>query len=317
MKRFGLKLLLYLAITAAVIAVLFAILPYNHDGYMRAQLYKDSLLRARTQPSLVLLGGSNVAFGFDSHRMEQALGVPVVNDGMHGYMGMRMIMDNYERVALKGDVVVVMPEYIQYFNELAEGEQPMVDLAYLSPRDYLPLLKGKQRLALAKFTSANLRARIEYAISSWLIPDYKTIYRASAFNDLGDVTGHWDDTTGVEFVTLTTPLTEHEPINEGFVTYLHETLDRWVDSGLTVIVCPPAYAVTAYNNILPNIRCADSLMRDMGHPFACPPEQMLLPDSMFYDTDYHLNGIGAQERTTRMIEVLKPLLTPLPTPPVK
>ena len=51
------------------------------DNYLAAVLEKDRLIRNTASPKIILVGGSNLAFGIDSRAIEDSLGIHVVNMG--------------------------------------------------------------------------------------------------------------------------------------------------------------------------------------------------------------------------------------------
>ena len=52
------------------------------DSYLAAILEKDRLIRNTPSPKIILVGGSNLAFGIDSKAIEDSLGLHVVNMGL-------------------------------------------------------------------------------------------------------------------------------------------------------------------------------------------------------------------------------------------
>ena len=42
---------------------------------------------------IILAGGSNLAFGIDSKQLEETLGMPVVNLGLHAGLGLHFILE--------------------------------------------------------------------------------------------------------------------------------------------------------------------------------------------------------------------------------
>jgi hypothetical protein len=52
------------------------------DNYLAAVLEKDRIIRNASSPKVILVGGSNLAFGIDSKMMQDSLGMSVVNMGL-------------------------------------------------------------------------------------------------------------------------------------------------------------------------------------------------------------------------------------------
>jgi hypothetical protein len=94
-KRHGAAKLL-VRIGALAVAILlsgFAIGQYDaragDDNYLAAVLEKDRLIRNTPSPKIILVGGSNLAFGIDSRMMQDSLGLRVVNMGLYAKLGLK------------------------------------------------------------------------------------------------------------------------------------------------------------------------------------------------------------------------------------
>jgi len=92
-------------------------LPYKHQLAMLID--KRVMLDATPSPRVILVGGSNLMFGVDSDVLEQALGVPVVNMGVFGGLGLLAPLDVILPHVRPGDTVVLVPEYEMLFTGLA------------------------------------------------------------------------------------------------------------------------------------------------------------------------------------------------------
>ena len=93
MKRYLYKVAMFVSLLVTVIVMMGAVLPYNRDGYLREQAVKMAMIdEASRESAIVLLGGSNVAFGFDSRVLKEKTGMPVINAGLHAGLGLRFMM---------------------------------------------------------------------------------------------------------------------------------------------------------------------------------------------------------------------------------
>ena len=99
---------LVLAVAALMGFILF-VLPDGND-YAKATLDKHHRLDSLPSPKLVFVGGSNLAYGLDSERVERAFGMPVVNMGMNAYFGLRFLLDEVIPSLKARDVLVLSLE---------------------------------------------------------------------------------------------------------------------------------------------------------------------------------------------------------------
>ena len=102
MKRFICHITVFIAIIVATLILMGIYIPYPENGYERAQFVKMGMLsKADRTPSMVLLGGSNVAFGFHSEMIEEVMRISVINAGLHAGIGLKMIVDDCARYLQK------------------------------------------------------------------------------------------------------------------------------------------------------------------------------------------------------------------------
>ena len=95
--------------------------PYKHQLAMLID--KRVMLDASPAPRIILVGGSNLMFGVDSALLEQSLGVPVVNMGIFGGLGLVAPLDVILPHVRPGDTVVLVPEYTLLFTGLSPFEK--------------------------------------------------------------------------------------------------------------------------------------------------------------------------------------------------
>src|SRR6478672_545894 len=81
------------------------------NDYIAAVLEKDRLIRSTPSPKIILVGGSNLAFGIDSRMMEDSLHLNVVNMGLYAKLGLRYMLAQVKPYIRRGDVVIIVPEY--------------------------------------------------------------------------------------------------------------------------------------------------------------------------------------------------------------
>lgn len=83
------KFLLKISIVLVVVIffVFGIVMPQYREDYMVALVDKYNYAKEIAAPKVILYGGSSVAFGIDSERIEQKLGMPVVNMGLHAGWG--------------------------------------------------------------------------------------------------------------------------------------------------------------------------------------------------------------------------------------
>ena len=307
MRRFLLRTVLALVAFVAVVVLLAVAVPPDANGYLQAYNRKLALLDTVPSPRIILVGGSNLAFGIDSRQLQDSLHRRVVNMGLHGGMGIRLPLGDVLSRLREGDVVVLAMEYGNFFGG-GNGEPETLPqlmaatrwrgMGRLNARQWQNVVVGMPRLA-----AANAWRLARAALGGPLhTPASDTVYRyvASGFNDLGDEVSHWTLPPGeVE----PSPPFAPRPIDPGFMLWLDATLQACESRGATVVmlppICPRRHFACAY---APTIaRALDSI----GRPYAAPPPTLALPDTCAYNGGYHVNRAGVTQATSRIIAILK------------
>ena len=124
--------LTFISYVGVLLGVLFYVSYEPQNGYMAELRDKQKLLKNTPGPKLVLVGGSNLAFGVDSEKIEQQTGMRVVNMGLHGGVGLPYMLSLALPELKSGDVVVVSPEYELFFQS-AMLESALADAIHVQP----------------------------------------------------------------------------------------------------------------------------------------------------------------------------------------
>ncbi len=104
----------------------------QRSSFLAGAIEKHKLLSTTPSPRLILVGGSNVAFGFDSEYLSRVLKLPVINMALHGGLGLRFALNEVAPYIRKNDLIVVAPEYPQF-------DDPNGDLTLLQLLSVYPL----------------------------------------------------------------------------------------------------------------------------------------------------------------------------------
>ena len=68
--------------------------PCQYDETFLGELTnKHTRLKSITEEKIVLIGGSSLAFGLDSKKLEEYVGKPVVNYGLYATIGTKAMLD--------------------------------------------------------------------------------------------------------------------------------------------------------------------------------------------------------------------------------
>lgn len=250
---------------------------------------------------VVVISGSNGGFGIESQILADSLKMPVVNTSTHAGIGIRMQFEIYKDFLKRGDIVVFCPEYGSGQLRLYGESTLLRVLSTHLPKAYLKM-NFRHWCHSFKYIGIHFLDAMEH------LHFHRPIegpYSSSAINRYGDVEyprEHMDIKTNDVFFSATM-----DEETTAFYQYLHDYLR---DNGITLIHLPPALIESAYLNEgnEKNLDSLETYMKKNNIPFQAAPRRYVFPDTLFYDTPYHLTVYGAHLRTLKMVEDVKRVL---------
>lgn len=299
------ELILRLSFVAGGILVLmvaaYVWLPISDDLYIAAINDKHDILSSSDSPRLVLVGGSNLAFGVDSERMEGELGYDVINMGIHADLGLRYMLAHVGPYLDRGDVVVLAPEFeLLATPETRPGLEAAVavfprGVSYLSLQDR-GIVKGVLRALQRRFWTAIGMER-----------DRNEIYGRGFFNEHGDLTSHLSDdrrfNPALEREEMVPELTydrTHPEVTELLNEFHRSSRAR----GIRVVLTFPPYPRSLSGSEERIAEWTRQLRSELEVPVISEPRAYQYADSLFFDLVYHLTRKGRELRTDRLIRDL-------------
>lgn len=304
---------------AAIVGSGFLISRYDtrasDDNYLAAVLEKDRLIRSTPSPKIILVGGSNLAFGIDSRMLRDSLKVNVVNMGLYAKLGLRYMLAQVKPYIRSGDVVLIVPEYDQFYGKFSEGDNTLNTALLYAPPDRIgdfvksysvvdvvlrPRVENVRR-AFLQATADAFGKKNEY-----FPPDTNPVYNRRSFNQYGDMMSHLGRKSMKPEAIYAGELPPAREFSRAAVEELNDIADAARSRGARVYFLFPSYMDRAYNNNASAIAGLQTrLEREMRIPILGTPKDFVYPSNWFFDTRYHLNELGRGPRTTNMIKMLR------------
>lgn len=282
-----------------VIGSLFLLKNENYDTYLLANVDKNERLASIKEPKLVLIGGSNLAFGLNCEVLEDSLSLSPVNMGLHASIGLRYMMREVEPYLTSGDVLLIVPEYEQFTSECFYGEFLLFEI--LAREGKYNILFGGFRYY--PYMCDQLQIFRNNLLSKFTSPLVLGDYSRSNFNVYGDNTGHWELPSKP---VMDIPL-RGEP-QQDIVKQVAAYIRRMEKRGVKSYVFPPVYKKGGALLSEEFIRQTEKQLKENEIPFQVSPDKYIFADSLFYDTMYHLNKQGVDKRTGLLLNDLKAIL---------
>ena len=274
------------------------------NTYYAALVDKFDYLKSKAdKKKIILVGGSNVAFGFNSELLEKEFPeYEVVNFGLYAGLGTKIMMDLALPFVGEGDMVFLIPETNSqsmslYFSPVStwkaiETERGIYD--YL-PSDNQSSMQGNY------FNYINEKKEFSEPIPG------SGIYQRKNFNDHFDfeylddegnslrsqntMSQHYDPSMTIDF--------KSELLNESFTEYANEYNRLMAQKGAKLYFeFSPMNELGVENADLESLSNFYWLLREsFDFPVIGNPEEYVIDPHYFFDSNFHLNDAGAIYRT--------------------
>ena len=295
----------------------------------------DDGLRRRASvivgPKVVIVGGSNVLFGFDAPSMSEAIGCPVIAYGLHAGIGIDVIAERASGIVRLGDIVVYCPELPNFKHEFGVNYALRSDIAALFESDVDRSI-GRPPVRTWHVARERLGNDLRAASQSWSLPLSRL------------ATGRWGEPVDA------VPLRPYslEAIDEGGnLVFPRPNRARQLEAWKRHEIDPAAYdldgsagttglrvldevcrEIGATLIVQPGVRLVNDdqsvpaeqgeiIAREndwvevaaaMGRPRLLAPGENVLPMAFAYDSDWHLNDAGVALMQDRFVDALRPYL---------
>jgi hypothetical protein len=295
---------------AVILITVFVLTTFQKEGftyntYFAATIDKHKALDSILIPAIILAGGSNLAFGVDSREVEKATGMPVVNLSLNGALGLDFILNELKYSIKKNDIVILSVEYFL-------PEKGKYDFKKILSNFYPPAHKFYSRNYLSE-----LEFYLEYdhkifknifSTNSFLFREAKAInpetqiYVREAFNKNGDVISHLGKPNNKQLNDRSRLVYRYW---EG-IENINKFCDFAASKNVGVFFVFPDYAISEYQRNTQSIHALESdLRKDLKAEIINSPADLVFADSCFFDTVYHLNKEGREQRTRKLVESIK------------
>lgn len=307
MTQFFKKTAVYLLISFVCVAFLFALLlllpnDYTKKSHQMNVVYSINRLNLINEPKIIIIGGSGCGMGIDSELLFLHYKKPIVNTGTHAGLGLRLQIELFKDYIQEGDIVILVPEYQQYQNDFCYGNATALEILSSTYPEGFKFVSYEQWVYLHKYIP---RTFID-AISCKGIKEVAPPYSKESLNKFGDVTMYEQRTYSK--VKLDDDLSKKR-VDKYAIELLVEFEQYLCKKKATFFIFPPAYQASSFHQNNKFIEVLDKELSQVNCSFVAFPSRYALPDSLFFDTPYHLTAVGTQKRTYMLIEDIDQILS--------
>lgn len=300
----------FLAVLLILIGILAVgqLIPNQYiNSYNASIIEKYKYLNKRDEPAIILVGGSNVAFGIDSEKISKEMGMKVINMGLHAGLKRDFELNLVKSNIIKGDKIILMFEYSAY------AEDPMnqsiswytIDGQY----KFMKMVPYNQMFHLLRYYPIYLALKTKDALINPFPDPDNDVYIRHNFNEYGDLIVDSDVNINKPTDITTRVQINGNTISDESVESLNSFNEFCKSRGAEVYASSPALDKITVTSSDDEIAAFESYYKKhIDIPMISNTKDYTLDTSYFYDTHYHLNKVGVEKRTGLLIDDLKAAL---------
>ncbi|MBW8049759.1 MAG: hypothetical protein FVQ77_05360 [Cytophagales bacterium] len=308
----GRNLFIKLAAFTCIISVLcscifFGVAP-DKEIYTASLIDKHNYIKTLKSPKIIIIGGSNIAFGIDSRTIEKKFDMPVVNMGVQGSLGYDYMLNEIKEYIHSEDIILIIPEYLLFDYPFYRGA--FYDAIEVFPRAITYLDKPKIYSEVVISFVMVLQNKFKRILIRQIKKKRKgffgkgDVYYRKAFNQYGDVTSHLQLERRKKLAgTGMNRFEKNYKVNSEFIILTNNFSNFVKNHNAKAFFLFPSVAKSAYKKEIAET-IYNQLKSEFHVPLICVPERYVFDDTLFFDTVHHHTHLGRKIRTQRIIEDL-------------
>ena len=304
MKKFLSKISLFCLIFILMVFVLVFLspTPQASKSLLFSKIKKDLLLEKEESPRIIFVGGSNLSFGLNSKMIKDSLDLNPINTGIHAGIGLIYMMESTLPYIREGDIVVLVPEYSQFLDDNSYGGLELFRTIMDVKKSDLFKLNLKQFFGILKYFPNYALSKMNY--HEYFNVEESDIYSVDSFNEFGDVNAHWK-MKKQDFYPI---VKNSENLNYSVFDEIVKFERKIKEKKAILFISYPGLQKTSFENLKEEIKNIEKIYKENNFIILGTPERYMMPESMMFNTPYHLLKSGVDLRTSLLIEDIKKAL---------
>jgi hypothetical protein len=309
-EQFLFKILFLTCLTWGTVETVFYFDPYKkHDletSYNAVIIDKYKRLQDTPSPKIVLIAGSNFAYGINSKLIAESLQKPVVNMAIHYDYGTKFMLNQISPELYKGDTVIMGFEYI-IESKGNKSEQLLMARYFPKAKEWMKFdnifeeiqVNGQLRINTFKTVLERLYKNTEV---NYQISDTTSVFFRGAINEYGDLISHYNNPPmkRIPRAILSDKVSLKNAINDMNIFYQVMKTKK-----VKVYFVFPTYSESNY---VLDKKIIDKFQQECDKyaqfPILGKPTDFVFADSLYHDMAYHLTQKGGEIRTQKIIYLL-------------
>lgn len=307
MKKFINNIILFLLFPIIILIIAVCLPPFQgeRDTFLYSKIEKDTLLKNTNEPRIIFIGGSNLALGLNSQSLKDSLNIHPINTGLDCNIGISYMINNTIPYIKKNDIVVLCLEYEQFYDRNMYGGYPNPIIEFSISKGNLNKLSYNQAINLIKETPAYCFSK--FKIWNYFKNSYKNNsmnYKRNSFNIYGDHITHW------QLKSLNPLATKSigKDFNLDILNKLIYFTNFLKSKNSKLFISFPPFQKSSFILNENKIKYINNQITKLDLSIISNYEDYIMPDSLMFDSPYHLIKNGVDMRTNSLISDLKKIL---------
>ncbi len=310
-KQFLFKAFLLSLLTWGTIEAVYYFDPYKkydlETSYNAVIIDKYKRLQETASPKIVLIAGSNFAYGINSKLIADSLKKPVVNMAIHYDYGTTFMLNQISSELRKGDTVIMGFEYI-IESKGNKSEQLLMARYFPKAKEWMEFddifeeIREKSQLRINIFKTV-LGRLLKNKEITYQVSDTTSVFFRGGTNEYGDLISHFNNPPMK--VIPRAILSDKESLKDAIVdmNFFYKTMKA---RGVKVYFVYPTYSKANYDLDKAIInRYQKEYQKYAQFPILGKPTDFVFADSLYHDMAYHLTKKGGDIRTQKIIQLVR------------
>ena len=303
MRKFiyNISLFVIILLSPIIIGIILPATPRASTSLIFSNRMKDSLMNYEKSPRVIFVGGSNLSFGLNCQIVKDSLNINPINTAIHASIGLKYMMANSLQYIRAKDLVVLVPEYQQFQGDFSYGEvgEELTRTIFDVNISKIRLLNYKQLINVIKVLP-------KYSLSKYYSNEYKNIkvddiYSVNSFNKYGDAYKHW----GLKKIKFQPFTKTKKNINQLVFSDIKDFEAEINKKHAVLFISYPSIQDMSFQNTREDIKEVEKYFKKNNFNILGTPERYMVPDSMIFNTPYHLLKKGVDWRTNLIVSDIK------------
>jgi len=306
-SKFILRCVLFLIFILSILIVGIFLPTKNKikDSFLSAQIEKDSMLLNTPSPKFILIGGSSGSFGNNSQIFKDSLRLNPINTSINAAIGLKYMLYHTLNYIQKGDIVIVIPEYDQFYGDLYYGNTTLLQLLFEVPGENKTIsLFHLFKVAPYFFTYTSTKYNFKNYIFEEQNNIIKNIYARNSFNIYGDAVAHW----GLKRQHFIESDKIQSQFNKKAIIGLKKFENEVLKKGGEVFISFPGVTEESFDINIESENYVYSQLITNNFKVLGNPKDFRYSDTLAFNSTSHLNKAGADLHSKQIVKFLNEFL---------